>query len=295
VDYSKAVNWRTLRLAFLWIASVALAIIGVVVVWNRRLAAELAARRAAEQLLRARDGELRSAVQRLEISNEEKDMLVHMVAHDLKNPLTAISFGCEMLRTEAVTAEHPASQRLESIRTSANKMMTLISRLLRLHTIEDTAFRLVPKDFALARVAADVIDRLQGLAASKGIRVLLHEEARDLRVRADREAVDQVLDNLISNAIKFSPRGKEVHVRFGVADSGIGRIEVADQGPGIDPEDLPKLFVKFARLSARPTAGEPSHGLGLSIAKRLITLMNGRIFCKNNGVGATFVVELPTP
>jgi signal transduction histidine kinase len=101
-----------------------------------------------------------------------------------------------------------------------------------------------------------------------------------------------VLDNLISNAIKYSPPGREVFVRVSRSTAS-ARIEVQDQGPGLTAEDQRKLFGKFARLSARPTGNESSTGLGLAITKRLVDAMGGRIWCESSpGQGATFFVEL---
>ena len=103
----------------------------------------------------------------------------------------------------------------------------------------------------------------------------------------------QVLDNIISNAVKYSPHGKNVFVRI-KSDNDAVRVEVQDEGEGISPDDMKKLFGKFARLSARPTGGEHSTGLGLSIVKKMVEAMNGRVWCESElGKGATFIVELP--
>jgi signal transduction histidine kinase len=139
-------------------------------------------------------------------------------------------------------------------------------------------------------------------------------------VFADETAAKQVVDNLISNAIKYTPKGKNVVVRIlpiqtlpqGLVlmrndierlddlelESVIThiRIEVTDEGPGLSDEDKARLFGKFARLSAQPTGGEHSTGLGLAIARKLTELMNGRIWCDSEiGTGATFYLELPCP
>jgi signal transduction histidine kinase len=103
----------------------------------------------------------------------------------------------------------------------------------------------------------------------------------------------QVLDNLISNAVKYSPLGKRILVRVVNTDRAV-RIEIQDEGPGLSEDDKSKLFGKFARLSARPTGGEYSTGLGLSIVKKMVEAMNGKVWCESElGKGATFIVELP--
>ena len=109
---------------------------------------------------------------------------------------------------------------------------------------------------------------------------------------ADAAQLVQIMDNLVSNAVKYSPSGKNIHVRVREVD-GCVRAEVRDEGPGISAEDQKRLFGKFARLTARPTAGEHSTGLGLAIVKRLVESMNGKVWCESElGQGAAFIVEL---
>ena len=104
----------------------------------------------------------------------------------------------------------------------------------------------------------------------------------------------QVLENLVSNAVKYSPPGKNIFVRLQHSAEAV-RCEVQDEGPGLSPEDQKKLFGKFARLSAKPTGGEHSTGLGLSIVKKMVEAMNGKVWCESElGKGATFIVEFPT-
>jgi signal transduction histidine kinase len=103
----------------------------------------------------------------------------------------------------------------------------------------------------------------------------------------------QVLENLVSNAVKYSPPGKNIFVRLKKQPS-VARMEVQDEGPGLSAEDQKKLFGKFARLSAKPTGGEHSTGLGLSIVKKMVEAMNGKVWCESElGRGATFIVEFP--
>ena len=110
----------------------------------------------------------------------------------------------------------------------------------------------------------------------------------------DPSVTVQVIENLVSNAVKYSPPGKNIFVRLLQPAEAI-RCEVQDEGPGLSAEDQKKLFGKFARLSAKPTGGEHSTGLGLSIVKKMVEAMNGRVWCESElGKGATFVVQFPT-
>jgi len=113
-------------------------------------------------------------------------------------------------------------------------------------------------------------------------------------VLADRGALDQVIDNLVSNAVKFSPPEKSIWVTIGASKDGMVEFRIRDEGPGFDVGDHAKMFARYRRLSAKPTAGEPSTGLGLSIAKRHVDNMNGQLVCESEpGKGATFVLRLP--
>ena len=106
-------------------------------------------------------------------------------------------------------------------------------------------------------------------------------------------ALDQVLDNLVSNAIKFSPPGRKVYLKVRQL-SEWAECEVRDEGPGFTDEDKAKMFRRYHRLSARPTAGEPSTGLGLSIVHKLVVGMGGKLICESKaGEGAAFVIRLP--
>ncbi|MSU63222.1 MAG: ATP-binding protein, partial [Pedosphaera sp.] len=100
-------------------------------------------------------------------------------------------------------------------------------------------------------------------------------------------------ENLLSNAVKYSPPEKSIFVRLAMNADGV-RFEVRDEGPGLSAEDQKKLFGKFARLSAKPTGGEHSTGLGLSIVKRMVESMDGKVWCESElGRGATFIVQFP--
>src|SRR5262249_24092644 len=122
-----------------------------------------------------------------------------------------------------------------------------------------------------------------------------HEPPRPITVSADPEGVGRILDNLLSNAIKFSPPGSTVRIAVGMSDDeATGWVEVTDEGPGIPEADRAKLVRRYARLAAQPTGGEPSSGLGLSIAQRLAEMMQGDLICAPPKTGgATFRLLLP--
>ncbi len=153
-------------------------------------------------------------------------------------------------------------------------------------------FSLKIESVSLSEVAALAVQQYGAVAERKDIRIHF-ENGVETIVEADRAALYQVLDNLISNALKFSPFGSNVWVSVGAA--ALGECRVRDEGPGFTAEDKARMFHRYRRLSARPTAGEPSTGLGLSIIKKLMDAMHGHVRCGESspGRGATFVLELP--
>jgi len=124
---------------------------------------------------------------------------------------------------------------------------------------------------------------------------VVNEVGKPVRVRADASRLAQVVDNFLSNALKFSPRGATVRIALSVAEDGrAARLEVIDEGPGIAPEEQAKLFRKFGRAGTQATGGETSHALGLAVAKRLAESMGGTVGCESTpGAGAMFWVALP--
>jgi signal transduction histidine kinase len=150
---------------------------------------------------------------------------------------------------------------------------------------------LVPCD--LWDTVRQTVEGYRQRARAKRIELHFEENNRPSMVAADTTQLVQIMDNLVSNAVKYSPSGKNIYVRVYQVDSRV-RAEIKDEGPGISAEDQKRLFGKFARLSARPTAGEHSTGLGLAIVKRLVESMKGEVWCESHpGDGAAFIVELP--
>ena len=130
-------------------------------------------------------------------------------------------------------------------------------------------------------------------AADKNIKLITDLPATEFMIKADRNYTIQVLENLLSNAVKFSPRNKQI--RFGIGKTMTEvTVYVQDEGPGISKEDMTRLFGRYQQLTARPTGGEASSGLGLSIAKKYVEAMGGEIWAESEaGEGTTFFVRFP--
>jgi len=173
------------------------------------------------------------------------------------------------------------------------RMQTLIKNLLDANAIEEGRFTSNIERCDLAELVHESVEHNQMSATRKEIAV--HVEApTGLFALADRNAAVQILDNLVSNALKYSAPRTAIRVRT-ESCGGWARVAVKDQGPGLSADDQKKLFQKFTRLTARPTGGESSNGLGLSIVKRLAEAMSGSVGCESVlGQGATFYVRLPS-
>jgi signal transduction histidine kinase len=229
----------------------------------------------------------------LEDLNREKDGLVGIVAHDLKAPLNKALALSELLRLQG-SLNDDQLRSVGMMGKVASAGNDLIRDLLDLNTVEQPDVALQPEQVDLVELLQELEAGYAGEAQRKAI-VLQFELAAGLpKIYCDRKALIRVMDNLLSNAIKFSPRDRAVHVRARLADAGTVCLQVADQGPGISREDQQKMFKKFQRLSALPTGGENSTGLGLAIAKALTQKLGGTIQLESTvGRGATFSLCLP--
>ncbi len=227
------------------------------------------------------------------MSNQEKDEILGIAAHDLRNPLGGILLQSGLIKMyyEKGRAEE-ARDRIAEIEKSVQRMNDIITNLLNTHALESGKYTIQLSSFDCESIIQNAVEMLEPQAVSKSIAIHWHKE-RTMQVFADSNAFLEIMENLISNAIKYSPFGKDIWIKTETENSVV-RINVIDEGPGISQEDKTKLFKKFARLSAQPTGGESSTGLGLAIVKKLSEAMNGRVWAESVlGYGATFVVELP--
>ena len=237
--------------------------------------------------------ELQHARARLREMNDEKNEFMGIVAHDLRNPLGTIQGFADLLLEDPDIARDEREDFTRRIRDTANRMSEMVQNLLDANRIERGEMKLNLVPVELSALLAGVVEVYRPRAAAKQQSLLLQNEVAPITVVVDPSVLVQVLENLVSNAVKYSPPGKDIFVRLKKLPDGV-RCEVQDEGPGLSPEDQKKLFGKFARLSAKPTGGEHATGLGLSIVKKMVEAMNGQVWCASElGSGALFVVQLP--
>ena len=255
-----------------------------------------------------RNKELADALARLEELNREKSELMGIVAHDLKNPMGAIKTISDMMihQSEEFSTEERENF-LELINDAATRALDLIGSLLSLEAIEQGGVTIECETLAITNIITALVNHYTPIAEMKSIRLHLEQPA-EFTAFVESQTFHQVLDNLLSNAIKYSPPEKNVWMKVAtrlepaympepdevVLMPNSVFIVVEDEGPGLTSDDKIRLFGKFARLSAQPTGGESSTGLGLSIVKRYVEAMNGSIWVVSEaGRGAAFVVSLP--
>jgi signal transduction histidine kinase len=244
-----------------------------------------------EQKVKERTAEVALRNEELVQLNREKDMLVDIVAHDLRTPLHQIKGIMWVLDIPSIALPEEKKTYLNTIYNSVERLSGMIGRILNTHALETNKINLKTKIIDLVDIVTYVTKSFELLAKEKNIKLILKKEAGQHFAEIDKNYMIQVLENLLSNAIKFSEKQSEVILHVKTQDNKAS-IEIHDNGPGISKKDQKKLFGRFQRLSAQPTAGESSMGLGLSIVKKYVDAMNGEISCDSTlGVGTCFTIS----
>lgn len=214
------------------------------------------------------------------------------VSHELRTPVTAILSAAETLETAIEKDPEGARRFLGIIERNAARLQRLIEDLLDLSRIESRELRLRPERFAFDPFATLLLGMFRERADKKKIALKIESE-KDLELECDRRALEQVLTNLVDNAVKYCPEGSTIVLRGEPMENG-ARIRVEDDGPGIETQHLPRLFERFYRVDAGRSRAVGGTGLGLSICKHLVEAMGGEINVASIvGKGTTFDVRVP--
>jgi two-component system phosphate regulon sensor histidine kinase PhoR len=230
-------------------------------------------------------------VTRIERLERVRQEFLSNVSHELRTPLTAILAFVETLETSAIEDQESVKRFLSIIRKNASRMNTLIGDILELSAIEAGNVEVRAEAVALSALVAEVISALAAQAEARAITVF-NEIPADVRVFADERRLEQMLTNLIDNAIKFNREGDKVTVRFerGARD----RILISDSGEGIPAQYLDRLFERFYRVDRARSRDMGGTGLGLAIVKHLARAHDGEVSVTSElGKGSTFTIELP--
>ena len=216
-----------------------------------------------------------------------------MCAHDLRNPLTSImGFNDLMLNEAQGKLSEGLKKYIGIIQTSSQKMLVMVNSFLDISVIESGKLELKLSKGSIKSLIEEQIETSQFLADKKNITIQASLDDTS-EMFFDKFRISQVLDNIIGNAIKYSPRGSTIHIMLDEMDGHI-RVRVRDEGPGISEEDQTKLFQEYHRLKSQPTGGEKSTGLGLAITKKIVDYHKGRIEIESQpGKGSTFILTFP--
>jgi signal transduction histidine kinase/CheY-like chemotaxis protein len=232
---------------------------------------------------------------RLQRVNAFKNDVLGTVAHDLKNPLGVILGRAEMLSEmveDGASSVDSIKAQIAHIRTAAQRVREFIESMIADAMADALDITIRPEPMDLVALLRDIVEANQPLAARKRQTITLTAPAA-LDLVCDSDRVREAIDNVLSNAIKYSPIGGRIGVSTEPGDLG-AVIRITDQGPGLSAEDVARLFGRFQRLSAKPTGGETSTGLGLSIVKRIIDLHGGTVAAEATGPsGTTFKITIP--
>jgi len=236
---------------------------------------------------------LKTARDRLKQLAEDKDELLGILAHDLKNYLGGINMSADLMSGQIAGFKNERlTQLTDNMVRSSAVAMAFVKEFLA-NSATDHGFVLKPTVVNLTEIATAAVAQYQEAARRKKIKIQTDFPPVAVIARADVSALDQILDNLISNALKFSPPDKRIFISVRPAGNRAECV-VRDEGPGFTAEDKEKMFRRYGRLSARPTDGEPSTGLGLSIVRKLVQAMDGDLLCESKPEqGAAFIIRLP--
>ncbi len=229
----------------------------------------------------------------LKKANELKNQLLQIAAHDLKDPLQVIIGYSDLLKMR-LSGDRFATEKLKIVNRSADRMIKLIAGLLEITDIESGKLVLHKNQVDLGTIVAASVKSFQPDSLKKNQK-LLYAPAEDCVIDGDEMLLRQVANHLISNAIKFSPPGKNIWVTLNRSQAGNwATLKVQDEGPGLQINEMERVFNKFQQLSNKPTGGEISTGLGLAITRDLVSLHEGSITVESEpDKGCIFVVTLP--
>lgn len=225
-------------------------------------------------------------------ANEFKKEVLGVVAHDLRNPIGVI-LGFASLLNSSDPSKEEMLEYSKIILDTSQQMNNMVKDLLGSAIKDAVDFTINSAPFALLKQMNQIISNFKELAEAKHQKILFSSPESSITIKGDSSKIREVFENIISNAIKYAGRDTQIKVNVEQFDEVV-IVKVTDEGPGLSEDDKSKIFGKFTRLSAKPTAGETSTGLGLFIVKKIVDLHGGKVWVESKlNEGSTFVVELP--
>lgn len=283
---TEQIEKETLRTRIATILAIGLAVTGALI------AIAFIIKRNANRRLKSTNELIVQQNEKLAELNHEKNSLISIVSHDLSTPFTTIQVWGHVLQAEPGQLTGDQQKAVDKIMQASSNGETMIRRILDVERKDIGGYRMKLENFDLTIFTEEVVENFRPLAAKKNIQLHAEVPGREVYLLSDRQLVSRICENLLSNAIKYTPKGKNVWVSLNDEQDAVS-IKVRDEGVGIEKEELPYLFSKYSKISSLPTDGEASTGLGLSIVKRIVQEINGKIFCESEpGKGTLFTVVL---
>ncbi len=225
--------------------------------------------------------------------NSEKDYIIEVLAHDLKEPINSVDGLLDIILKDENKLSESQLECIDHIQKTIKKSRNLLDRILFSAEKEHLSTKMKFEKSDVCKVLQDSIDAFIKKAENKQIVLETQCNKKEIIVRTDRTILQQIFENIISNSIKFSPKESKVSISIELMEQNV-KIDFQDQGPGIAKEEIDILFDKYTTLSNKPTAGESSSGLGLSLVKRYTELLGAKIWYESRGSeGANFILLLP--
>jgi len=218
--------------------------------------------------------------------------LMKILTHDLKNPISALKGSAMLIQNDPEDVDS-VKELSKMIVEAADEVTNRLGQFLNMQEIDDVEYQMNRRRVNIGKLLEKIVEINKPQAEAKK-QLLIYKKSgeTDFIIDADEQKLMAAFDNIINNAIKYSPFEKEINVNL-ERKKGKILIEIKDEGPGFSDKDLQQVFGKFKRLSARPTGGEVSSGLGLFIVKRIIELHNGKVWIKSEkGMGSSFYIEI---
>jgi signal transduction histidine kinase len=247
-----------------------------------------------EQRVQDRTHELQTANERLQEHDRRRSKFVSVASHELRTPMTSIKGFVENM-LDGLTGHLSERQEhyLQRIKHNVDRLTRIINQLLDWSRLDVGRIDIKPEPLRVGEFVADVVESLQTLAAEKSIVLEVASCDQALMVRADRDKIEQILWNLVGNAIRFTPKAGRVSVACSARDAAFAQIMVSDTGCGIAPHELPKVFNEFSKVESAVPAAQGAQ-LGLFISKSLVTLHGGQMWVESlPGAGTQFFFTLP--
>lgn len=239
--------------------------------------------------------ELNSLIEKEKALNHQKNKLLGMAAHDIRNPISFIISAIGLIDHGKVELDARSSKLIEHITASAKNCLTLLDETLNMSSLEDGLVKLNIESFDMGKLLQEQIDQFKDMAEKKSISFKTENkcDSSEQIVSADINKITQVVGNLITNAIKYSNPETETLVSIDKTVEGL-IVSIRDQGLGIPEKELPHIFEAFQKTVNQPTAGESSTGLGLNIVRKIVEAHNGSLWVESKvGEGSTFSFSLP--